>query len=147
MSLETAAKEDEDGGVALAIQRSLEDDGLGSGVDFATSAASSSSNQTAGELRSGGERLSRPLQRRDAMVDMEQFGWSRPLRRRDAMVDMEELLLSRSFSRLGVGDQRGLGGIVEAEDDGGSHLGLACGSVEGEGNCAHTARRASLPGD
>ena len=111
LSLETAAIDEGDHDVALAIQRSLEDavPGLGSGV--ATSAASSSGDPWAGDLRNGGEPLGRPLRRRAARVGMEQVGGRRPLRRRDTMVDIDELQLS--MSRLGVGDRGALENIVE----------------------------------
>ena len=146
LSLETAATEKECDDVALAVQRSLEDVGVRSGVDAATTAPSSSGDRAPGEHGSGELRVSRSLQRRDAMVDMDLFGGSRSLRRRRAMVGMEELVLSRSFSSLSIGDQCGSERSVEADVDDRSETGFAHGSVEGGGNCARTARGACLPG-
>ena len=145
LSLETAAIDEGDHDVALAIQRSLEDavPGLGSGV--ATSAASSSGDPWAGDLRSGGEPLGRPLRWRAARVGMEQVGGRRPLRRRDTMVDIDELQLS--MSRLGVGDRGALENIVEGgEDSDSGSLGASVSSVD-ERDCLDAARRACSSGD
>ena len=141
LSLETAAIDNGDHDVALAIQRSLEDGVLGVGSGVGTSAASSSGDPWAGDLRSGGEPLGRPLRRRAARVGMGQVGGRRPLRRRDAMVDIDELQLS--MSRLGVGD----GAVVEGgEDSDSGSLGAGVSSVD-ERDCFDAARRGCSSGD
>ena len=145
LSLETAAIDDGDHDVALAIQRSLEDGvpGLGSGV--ATSAASSSGDHWEGEPRSGEGRLGRPLRRRAARVGMGQVGGRRPLRRRDTMVDVNELQLA--MSRLGVGGRAALENIVEGGEDSGSVSVGASVSIVDERDFLDVARRACTPGD
>ena len=145
LSLKTAAMDDGDHDVALAIQRSLEDGvpGLSSGV--ATSAASSSGDQWEGEPRSGEERLGRPLRRRAARVGMGQVGGRRPLRRRDTMVDVDELQLA--MSRLGVGGRGALKNIVEGDEDSGRVSVGASVSGVNERGCLDAARRACSQGD
>ena len=130
LSLETAAQENEERDIALAIERSKEECVPGSGTGVATSASSSSVDQLESEPRSGEGRTGRPLRRWDGNVDISVFEKSKPLRRRDAMIGMDDLLLSKSFRRLGLGDQCALESILEDGEDGGSNLGL--GNVTGD---------------
>ena len=93
LSLETAAQENEERDIALAIQRSKEDCVPGSGTGVATSASSSSVDQLESEPRSREGRTGRPLRRWDDNVDISVFDKSKPLRRRDAMIGMDDLLV------------------------------------------------------
>ena len=124
LSLETAGQENVDRDIALAIQRSKEDCAPESGTCVASSVSSSSVDQFESQPMSGEGRTGRPLRRWDRNVDISVFDKSRPLRRHDAMIGIDEALLSKSFRRLGLGDQCALESILEDGEDSGCNVDL-----------------------